>query len=421
MRLVVGQATVGVLSRSYFSSQRRSIWYPALVMAAGLALTVLVSLILLHRWGGMALAAGNAAGITLTAGLLLTGLRRRVVSVSLPAIMVPMIRLVPWPPRPEQGWLVNRLMSGTRASCPDRRRGRDGSRLRRARDRGRGGRTAATGRPGPACAAVPPPGRLPDGADVPLGRYRRRSVSHHRVARPLREADGVAHKARAARHFDAELLDAADRGCAGRLVGITFDDGYADLVTHAFPVLARHGFTATVFLVAGKLGGTNEWDELGPRKPLMSADQVRTAARMGIEIGSHAVSHVRLSELDADVVRREVIESRERLEAVVEAPVRGFCYPYGDVADALELVRNAGYEYAVATRTSARRHRYASLASTSVSATAPSGCTQSSSPPAGLGESRMRSSTSSPGSPRAAPSSSCACCCDTSRTPKLSP
>ena len=133
-----------------------------------------------------------------------------------------------------------------------------------------------------------------------------------------------------------------------------------------------------MFLVAGKLGGTNEWDELGPRKPLMSADQVRTAARMGIEIGSHAVSHVRLSELDADVVRREVIESRERLEAVVEAPVRGFCYPYGDVADALELVRNAGYEYAVATRTSARRHRYAFLASTSVSATAPSGCTQSS-------------------------------------------
>ena len=63
-------------------------------MAAGLALTVLVSLILLHRWEGMALAAGNAAGITLTAGLLLTGLRRRVVSVSLPAIMVPMIRLV---------------------------------------------------------------------------------------------------------------------------------------------------------------------------------------------------------------------------------------------------------------------------------------------------------------------------------------
>jgi hypothetical protein len=43
----------------------------------------------------------------------------------------------------------------------------------------------------------------------------------------------------------------------------------------------------------------------------------------------------------------------------VEAPVRGFCYPYGDVADALEIVRNAGYDYAVATRTSARRHRYA--------------------------------------------------------------
>jgi hypothetical protein len=55
----------------------------------------------------------------------------------------------------------------------------------------------------------------------------------------------------------------------------------------------------------------------------------------------------------------EVIESREALEAVVTAPVQGLCYPYGDVPDALEIVRDAGYDYAVATRTSARRHRYA--------------------------------------------------------------
>lgn len=156
-----------------------------------------------------------------------------------------------------------------------------------------------------------------------------------------------------------ELLDAADRGCAGRLVGITFDDGYADVATNAFPVLARHGFTATVFLVAGKLGGSNEWDELGPTKRLMGTDQVRTAARMGIEIGSHTLSHVRLPDADADIVRREVVQSRERLEALVATPVLGFCYPYGDVPDALEIVRDAGYDYAVATRTSARRHRYA--------------------------------------------------------------
>src|SRR4051794_14236825 len=46
-----------------------------------------------------------------------------------------------------------------------------------------------------------------------------------------------------------------------RLVGLTFDDGYRDFLTHALPVLDRYGFTATVFVIAGALGGHNHWDE----------------------------------------------------------------------------------------------------------------------------------------------------------------
>ena len=91
----------------------------------------------------------------------------------------------------------------------------------------------------------------------------------------------------------------------------------------------------------------------------MTAEQVRTATQMGIEIGSHATAHTRLSEVDADVLRSEVFESREQLEAVVAAPVLGFCYPYGDVPDDVDALRDAGYDYAVATRTSAGGHRYA--------------------------------------------------------------
>src|SRR5690349_1996761 len=72
-----------------------------------------------------------------------------------------------------------------------------------------------------------------------------------------------------------ELL--AARSTRG-LVGLTFDDGYADFVRHVMPALDRYGFTATVFVVAGALGGTNSWDEPGPRKALMSADEVRRAA-----------------------------------------------------------------------------------------------------------------------------------------------
>jgi putative peptidoglycan lipid II flippase len=356
---LLGQAAVVVLSQSYFS-RRGSTWYPALVMAAGLAVTVLVSLALLLTWEGMALAAGNAAGITLAAALLLTGLRRRVISVSLPAVIFPVIRLVLLAGAAGAvGWLINRLLSDDSALAAlilggiamvvvfvllGIAVGVDEMRQLAVRARGALSSRRSAGYP------VVLMYHSVDTGDDPY----RITVSPDRFEKQM---DWL--KRRGLRGMSMrELLDAVDRGDADRLVGITFDDGYADVVRHALPVLARHGFTATVFLVAGKLGGSNDWDNPGPTKPLMT-DQVRTAAGRGIEIGSHSLSHVRLPDADADAVRREVVQSRERLEAVVAAPVRGFCYPYGELPDCLEIVRDAGYDYAVATRTSARRHRYA--------------------------------------------------------------
>ena len=63
---------------------------------------------------------------------------------------------------------------------------------------------------------------------------------------------------------------------AGRqrgLVGITFDDGYVNVLEAALPELKRRGFTASVFIISGRLGGTNDWDE-GESWPLLSASQV---------------------------------------------------------------------------------------------------------------------------------------------------
>src|SRR5690242_10550163 len=57
-----------------------------------------------------------------------------------------------------------------------------------------------------------------------------------------------------------ELIQAGHRGAARRMVGLTFDDGYADFLDAAVPVLARYGFTATAFVVAGRLGGHNDWE-----------------------------------------------------------------------------------------------------------------------------------------------------------------
>jgi peptidoglycan/xylan/chitin deacetylase (PgdA/CDA1 family) len=154
----------------------------------------------------------------------------------------------------------------------------------------------------------------------------------------------------------AELLAAREPGT----VGLTFDDGYTNFLTNVLPTLARYGFTATVFVIAGALGGYNAWDEPGPRKALMTAADVRLAADAGMEIGSHSLHHVRLPEVSDAQLRDEVVASREQLTALIERPVAGFCYPYGAVGGReVQAVRDAGYEYACAVGSSALNGRHA--------------------------------------------------------------
>jgi peptidoglycan/xylan/chitin deacetylase (PgdA/CDA1 family) len=158
----------------------------------------------------------------------------------------------------------------------------------------------------------------------------------------------------------ADLLAARARGGGRDLVGLTFDDGYADFLGHALPVLRRHGCGATLFVLPGRLGGDNAWDPLGPRKPLLTADGVRRAAAEGIEIGSHGLTHVDLTRSGEAVLRAEVADSRARLEEVTGGPVAGFCYPYGSVdRRAADAVRDAGYTYACAIDPGGLGGRYA--------------------------------------------------------------
>jgi peptidoglycan/xylan/chitin deacetylase (PgdA/CDA1 family) len=144
----------------------------------------------------------------------------------------------------------------------------------------------------------------------------------------------------------ARLSNGTSRGC----VAITFDDGYADTLTTAAPLLKRYGFGATCYVVSDAVGTYNRWDAeyLRERKPLMSRDQLDQWLAAGMEVGSHSLSHRRLHELPQDVARYEIAESRTALRNMLGVPIEHFAYPFGHfTADIVELVRHAGYSSAM--------------------------------------------------------------------------
>jgi len=151
-----------------------------------------------------------------------------------------------------------------------------------------------------------------------------------------------------------ELCRAMNTGGARGLVGLTFDDGYEDFLSSALPTLEALGFSATLFVVAGMLGEENTWEHRGGSRPylrLLGAEGVREVSERGMEVGSHTVTHPRLSGLDSETLAREVGDSRQMLSRVLNGPVEGFCYPYGDLdGPAVRAARGAGYGYAVATK-----------------------------------------------------------------------
>jgi len=138
-----------------------------------------------------------------------------------------------------------------------------------------------------------------------------------------------------------------------RIAIITFDDGYVDTFEEALPALQAKGFTATCYFVSGRLGSFNAWDsdEVRIQKPLMNLRCARQWLAAGMGIGSHTVSHPRLTQLDQRSMQREIVESKKLLEQSLGTSVDHFCFPYGDHdAACVQAVIDAGYSTAVTTQ-----------------------------------------------------------------------
>jgi peptidoglycan/xylan/chitin deacetylase (PgdA/CDA1 family) len=139
-----------------------------------------------------------------------------------------------------------------------------------------------------------------------------------------------------------------------KTLAVTFDDGYRSVRDHGYPVLARLGVPATVFVPTALIGwpsplrwdgiehwlGTPHEDELVP----LGWDDLHWLTQRGWEVGSHTCSHPHLPREDDEVLEFELRRSRETLESQMDAPCTSLAYPYGDVDPrVVDAARAAGY------------------------------------------------------------------------------
>lgn len=121
-----------------------------------------------------------------------------------------------------------------------------------------------------------------------------------------------------------------------RPVLITFDDGYVDNYTNAYPILKKYNLKATIFIVTGFVS---------KRKGYLTWDQLREMEKNGVMAQSHTVTHAPLPELPDDRIREELVESKRQAEAELGHPVEFIAYPTG-VHDLhiVGIAKEAGYK-----------------------------------------------------------------------------
>ena len=123
-----------------------------------------------------------------------------------------------------------------------------------------------------------------------------------------------------------------------RPVILTFDDGYRDNFTEAFPLLQKYGFSATFYLIPKNMDDN----------AYLTWEQARIMQQAGMRFGSHTVDHADLNRLSDDRLRWELSESKQAIDVELGKPVTSFAFPYGYYArDYFPFLAKAGYKTAV--------------------------------------------------------------------------
>lgn len=127
---------------------------------------------------------------------------------------------------------------------------------------------------------------------------------------------------------------------------LTFDDGYLDNYTNAFPILQEHGFQANIFIIAEKIN----------KSGYLTIEQMNEMSKENIIIGVHSMTHSNLTLLDAFALEKEVGQSKHKIEKKLGKKVIAFAYPYGAFnLESFEQMRKAGYQGAFSLLTGLNR------------------------------------------------------------------
>lgn len=164
----------------------------------------------------------------------------------------------------------------------------------------------------------------------------------------------------------ATFTEAVRRPPAEKTLVVTFDDAYRSVINRAHPILAEYGIPGTVFTVTSFAGfdGPMRWPGIDgwldgqhePELAPMSWDELGELAAMGWEVGSHTVTHPRLTTIGDDELAEELGRSREICAGHMGHECTSLAFPYGDYDDRVVSAADAA-GYSAAATLSARLHR----------------------------------------------------------------
>jgi peptidoglycan/xylan/chitin deacetylase (PgdA/CDA1 family) len=143
-----------------------------------------------------------------------------------------------------------------------------------------------------------------------------------------------------------ELMPYLNGEKVGKVVGITFDDGYQNILLNAAPILRKYNFSATSYIVSENVGSSNTWDiDKGiTQRPLMTEAEINSWLKLGMDIGGHTKTHPDLTNISRLKAQKEIGDCKKELEQKYKVIVTDFCYPFGKFNEFISnMAKDCGY------------------------------------------------------------------------------